>query len=130
MDIADIPTLPDREQRFAEITVDCYDEYEVLSSFEVYLSDALRTPFAATWGAPGSTHVTQVAVLGTGAVDEREGVRLRVRASDGDVYEVLADQLWATDPQSVNAIVLDDYRAYVANGGLPYEDGDDEEWEE
>ena len=51
MNIEDIPSIPDREKRFEEITVDCYDEYEVLNSFEVYLTDALGTPFAATWGA-------------------------------------------------------------------------------
>ena len=28
MNIADIPSFPDREKRFEEITVDCYDEYE------------------------------------------------------------------------------------------------------
>ena len=48
MDIKEIPSIPDREKRFEEITVDCYDEYEVLSAFDVYLTDALRMPFAAT----------------------------------------------------------------------------------
>jgi hypothetical protein len=44
---------------------------------------------------------------------------------------VLADQLWAVDGQSVNAMVLDDYRAFVAGGGLPFdEDVEDEEGEE
>jgi hypothetical protein len=43
MNIEDIPSIPDRDKRFEEITVDCYDEYEVLSAFEVYLTDALRT---------------------------------------------------------------------------------------
>jgi len=53
-------------------------------------------------------------------------VRLRVRAGDGDEYEVLADQLWAEDTTSPNAIVLDDYRAYVADGGLPFESYEEE----
>jgi hypothetical protein len=44
MNIEDIPSIPDREQRLEEITVDCYDEHEVLSAFEVYLSDALLPP--------------------------------------------------------------------------------------
>jgi hypothetical protein len=35
MDIADIPNLPSREERFEAITVDCYNEYEQLSAFEV-----------------------------------------------------------------------------------------------
>src|SRR5215212_3147247 len=108
MNIEDIPSIPDREKRFEEITVDCYDEYEILSAFEVYLTDALHTPFAATWGKPGTPDAAAVTVL-------------RVRAGDGDEYEVLADQLWAEDTTSPNAIVLDDYRAYVADGGLPFE---------
>ncbi len=121
MHIADIPSIPDRETRFEEITVDCYDEYEVLSAFEVYLTDALRTPFAATWGAPGRAQAERVTVLGVADTDDREGVRLRVRGSDGDEYDVPADQLWAEDAASANAIVLDDYRAYLAGGGLPFD---------
>ena len=127
MNIEDIPSIPDREKRFEEITVDCYDEFEVLSAFEVYLTDALRTPFAATWGTPGTRGATTVTVLGVADTDERAGVRLRVRGGDGDEYEVLADQLWAEDTTSANAIVLDDYRAYVAEGGLPIDEYDEEE---
>lgn len=126
MNIEHIPSIPDREKRFAEITVDCYNEYEILSAFEVYLTDALRTPFAATWGKPGTPDATTVTVLGAADTDEREGVRLRVRHQDGDEYEVLADQLWAVDTASANAIVLDDYRAYVAPGGLPFDEYEDE----
>ena len=127
MNIEDIPSIPDREKRFEEITVDCYDEYEVLGAFEVYLTDALRTPFTATWGAPGASQAEPVTVLGIADTDEREGVRLRVRKGDGDVYEVLADQIWANEGGSANAIVLDDYRAYVAGGGLPFDEYDEEE---
>jgi hypothetical protein len=131
MNIEGIPSIPDRERRFAEITVDCYDEYELLSAFTVYLTDALRAPFAASWGTPGSAQAMPVTVLGVGDVDDREGVRLRLRAGDGDEYEVLADQLWAVDGQSVNATVLDDYPAFVADGGLPFhEDEEDDEGEE
>jgi hypothetical protein len=126
MNIEDIPSIPDREKRFEEITVDCYDEDEVLSAFEVYLTDSLRTPFMATWGTPGTPQAEPVTVLGVADTDEREGVRLRVRHSDGDEYEVLADQLWAEDAASANAIVLDDYRAYVAGGGLPFESYEEE----
>jgi len=67
-----------------------------------------------------------VTVLGVAGTDEREGVRLRVRGGDGDEYEVLADQLWAEDARSANAIVLDDYRAYVAGGGLPFDPYEEE----
>jgi hypothetical protein len=126
MNIEDIPSIPDREQRFEEITVDCYDEYEVLSAFEVYLSDALRVPFTATWGELGTPQAELVMVLGVANTDEREGVRLRVRQTDGDENEVLADQLWAEDTGSGNAVVLDDYRAYVANGGLPFDSYEEE----
>jgi hypothetical protein len=126
MNIEDIPNIPDREKRFEEITVDCYDEYEVLSAFEVYLSDALRTPFAAAWGEPGTQQAQSVTVLGVADTDERAGVRLRVRASDGDEYLVLADQLCAGDASSPNATVLDDYRSYVAQGGLPFDPYEEE----
>ena len=127
MNIEDIPSIPDREKRFEEITVDCYDEYEVLSAFEVYLTDALRTPFVAMWGKPSTPQADRVTVLGVADTDEREGVRLRVRGSDGDEYGVLADQLWAADTTSANAIVLDDYRANVASGGLPFDPYAEEE---
>jgi hypothetical protein len=33
MDIADIPNLPSREERFEAITVDCYNERNVSSPF-------------------------------------------------------------------------------------------------
>jgi len=55
MNIENILSFPDREKRFDEITVDCYDE-----------------------------------------------------------YEARADQLWVDETGSANAIMLDDYRAYVA----------------
>lgn len=121
MNSEDIPSIPDREKRFEEITIDCYDEYEVLSAFEVYLTDALRPPFTATWGAPGTPQAERVTVLGVADTDDREGVRLRVRHTDGDEYEVCADQVWAEETGSANAIVLEDYRAYVAGGGLPFD---------
>ena len=127
MNTEDIPGIPDRETRFEEIAVDCYDGYEVLSAFTAYLTDALRVPFAASWGAPGSTQATPVIVLGVGDTDDHEGVQLRVRAGDDDEYEVLADQLWAVDGQSANATVLDDYRAYVASGGLPFDEDEEDD---
>ena len=69
MNIEDIPDILDRERRFEEITVDCYDEYKVLNAFTVYLADALRAPFAASWGAPGGAQATPVTVLGVGDTD-------------------------------------------------------------
>lgn len=129
MEIADIPHLPSREQRFEEITVDCYNEDEALSAFEVYLTDALQTPFAALWGAPGAAR-QPVMVLGIGAGYDDDGVLLRVRLANGDEQDVLADQLWAVETPGVNATVLDDYRAFVAEGGLPFDDEEEEEEEE
>jgi len=76
MDIADIPGIPDREKRFEEITVDCYDENEVLSAFEVYLTDALRTPFTATWVRRHTAGGSRDCV-GVADTDDREGARLR-----------------------------------------------------
>ncbi len=70
---------------------------------------------------PMAAQAERVTVLGVADTDDREGVRLRVRGSDGDEYDVPADQLWAEDAASANAIVLDDYRAYLAGGGLPFD---------
>ena len=125
MDIADIPSLPSREERYAAVTVDCYNNDEILSSFEVYLNEALRPPFAALWGAPGGERLP-VTVLGVGDGYDEDGVLLRVRLADGDEQEALADQLWAADAPGVNATVLDDYRAFAAGMGS---DEDEEEWE-
>jgi hypothetical protein len=124
MNTEDIPSIPDRAQRFEEIMVDCADEYENLSAFEVYLTEALHTPFAATWGqGPRAKRVT---VLGVASTYSEDGVLMRVRLGNGTEREVLADKLWAADAPGVNATVLDDYRAFVQQGGLPF-DADEEE---
>jgi hypothetical protein len=97
MNIEDIPSIPDCEKRFQVITVDCYEEHEVLSAFEVYLTDALHTPFAATWrdeDEPG--RVEPVTVLGVADVDDRRGVLMQVRRANGRERRVLAEQLWLT----------------------------------
>lgn len=121
MNIEDIPNIPDRDERFVAITVDCYDEYKQLSAFEVYLTDALQSPFAAVWGQGASA--TPMTVLGVADADEEEGVRLKVRHANGDEYEVPADQLWAADTPAY-ATVLDDYRVFVSQGGLPADEGE------
>lgn len=127
MNLEDIPMIPERDKRFDEITVDCYDEYEILNAFECYVTEALRTPFAASWGMPTHADAQSVTVLGIAETDERQGMRLRVRANAGELYEVPADQLYADDTNSPNAIVLDDYRAFVDSGGLPFDEYEDEE---
>jgi calcium binding protein len=111
--IEDIPRIPDQDTRLAEITVDCYGQDEELSAFEVYFTDALQPPFAATWrdlDEPG--HAERVTVLGVADVDQRRGILLAVRRQDGKERRVLAEQLWADETGSANAIVLDDYRAW------------------
>jgi hypothetical protein len=111
--IEDIPEIPDQETRLAEITVDCYGQYEELSAFEVYFTDALKPPFAALWCDPHDPdHAERVTVLGIGAVDQRRGILLAVRRQGGKERRVLAEQLWAKEAGSTNAVILDDYRAW------------------
>jgi hypothetical protein len=117
--IEDIPAIPDQDTRLAEITVDCYGSDEELSGFEVYLTDALQLPFAATWRDPDEPeHAEPVTVLGVATVDARRGILLQVRRRGGKARRVLAEQVWADEPASPNAIVLADYRHWVDHGGL------------
>jgi len=53
-------------------------------------------------------------------LDERRGILLQVRRRGGKARRVLAEQIWAAETASPNAIVLDDYRAWVEQGGLDY----------
>jgi hypothetical protein len=111
--IEDIPQIPDQAARWEEITVDCYGQDEELAAFEVYFTDALHPPFEATWRDPDEPgHAEQVTVLGVADVDPRRGILLAVRCPDGKERRVLAEQLWAGEAGSANAIVLDDYRAW------------------
>jgi hypothetical protein len=83
--IEDIPHIPDRNKRLEEITVDCYNAAEELSAFEVYLTDAMQLPFAATWRDPDEPdHAEQVTVLGVADVDDRRGILLQVRRSSNN----------------------------------------------
>lgn len=123
--IADIPSIPDPDERLDAITVDCYGPEEEFAAFEVYLSEALTVPFAATWRDPDEPgHVAAVMVLGIAAVDDRRGILLKVRRRGGSERRMLTEQLWANDPASTNATVLNDYRAWVGNGGP----GDHDDW--
>jgi hypothetical protein len=119
--IEDIPHIPDQETRLAEIVVDCYGRDEELSAFEVYLTDALQPPFAASWRDPDeSGHDEPVTVTGVASVDDRRGVLLTVQRPGNKERRVPAEQLWADDAASVNATVLDDYRSWVEHGGLDW----------
>lgn len=113
MDIADIPNLPDRDERFEEILVDCYGQSEELAALEVYFTDAVTFPFAAIWRDPDEPdHAEAVTVQGINTVDDRRGILLNV-GRRGKTRRVAAEQLWAKAEQSANAVVLDDYRHWV-----------------
>ena len=111
--IADIPGIPDRSQRIDEITVDCYGQAEELAAMEVYFTDAVQFPFAATWRDPDEPgHAEPVTVLGVAGVDERRGILLSVKRGTKE-RRLLAEQVWPDDKGSANAIILDDYRYWL-----------------
>jgi hypothetical protein len=71
VDIEDSPAISDQSERVTEVTVDCYNQSEELSAFEVYFTDAMQFPFAATWRDPDEPdHAEPVMVLGVEDVDE------------------------------------------------------------
>lgn len=111
--IEDIPNIPDQSQRIREVTVDCYNQAEELSAFEVYFTDAMQFPFPATWrDLDEADHAEPVTVLGLDSVDQRRGVLLSVKRGDKQ-RRLLAEQVWADDKDSANATVLNDYRYWV-----------------
>lgn len=120
--IEDIPEMPDQDARLAAIVVDAYGRDEELSSFGVYLTDALHPPFVATWQDPDEpSHAEPITVLGVAAIDDRRGILLTIRRQrNRKERRVLAEQVWGSDPAGRNAIVLDDYRRWVERGGLNY----------
>jgi hypothetical protein len=122
MDISEIPSIPDREKRFEEILVDCYGQHEELAAMNVYLEDALICPFAAFWKDPDEPgHGEAVTVLAVDDMDDRRGILLRVKRSKGKERKIVAEQVWAKDAESKNAVVLNDYRYWVdqLNGLTP-----------
>ena len=64
MEIAEIPLLSDREQRFGELFVDTYGAYEEFSAMGDYFDDCLTFPFEAIWQDEE----------GAGYVESRHGV--------------------------------------------------------
>jgi len=120
-DIEDIPSLPDRDQRIEEVIVDCYGQAEELAAMEVYFTDAMQFPFAATWRDPDEAdHAEPVTVLAVADVDERRGVLLRVQRGEKE-RRLPAELVWAADENSANAVILGDYRYWVdeLNGLTP-----------
>jgi len=117
----DVAKLPDQAERLAEITVDANGRDEQLSGFTAYFTDALQTPFAATWRDPDeSDHAEPVTVLDVADVDDRRGILLQVRRQDGKERRVVGEQVWADDAAGVNATILGDYRVWVDHGGLGF----------
>ena len=117
----DIPKIPERDKRFEEILVDCNGQSEELAAMEVYFTDAAQFPFAATWRDPDEPpHAEPVTVLSVAEVDERRGVLLKVKRGNKE-RRVVAEQVWANDQTSANAIILDDYRHWIneLNGLTP-----------
>ncbi len=120
-DIQDIPSISDQSQRISEVTADCYGQAEELSAFEVYFTDAMQFPFPAAWRDPDEPgHAEPVTVLGVDNVDQRRGILLSVERGDKQ-RRLLAEQVWADDDGSANAIILNDYRYWVEelNGLTP-----------
>ncbi len=112
-DIEDIPGMPDQEDRIRAVTMDCYGQAEELVAMEVYLTDAMQFPFAATWRDPDEPdHAEQVMVLGVGDVDDRRGVLLRVKRGDKE-RRLPAEEVWAYDEDGTNTVILGDYRYWV-----------------
>ena len=115
-DIEDIPSIADQAQRIEAVTVDCYGQAEELAAFEVYLSDAMQFPFSATWRDPDEPqHTEPVKVAGLDSVDDRRGILLSVERvqHDGKRRRLPAEQVWADDQGSANAVILNDYRYWV-----------------
>lgn len=120
-DIEDIPSIPDRDQRLEEVLVDCYGQAEELAAMEVYFTDAMQFPFAATWRDPDEPDQAEpITVLGVADVNERRGVLLHVKRGEKE-RRLLAEQVWAADEDSANAVILCDYRYWVdeLNGLTP-----------
>lgn len=114
--IEDIPSIADQAQRIEAVTVDCYGQAEELAAFEVYLTDAMRFPFSATWRDPDEPeHAERINVLDVDSVDDRRGILLSVerRQHGGKRRRLPAEEVWADDQDSANAVILNDYRYWV-----------------
>ena len=115
-DIEDIPSIADQAQRIEAVIVDCYGQAEELTAFGVYLTDAMRFPFLATWRDPDEPeHGESIKVLGVDSVDERRGILLSVERTQhgGKRRRLPAEQVWANAEGSANAVILNDYRHWV-----------------
>ena len=111
--VGDIPNIPDQDERIEEITLDCYNRDEMMAGFYTYFEDAPQYPFEAIWPATDKESQSEVVtVLGVADFDDRRGILLNVK-QDENSRRILAEQLWAKEPDSVEAIVLNDYRYWL-----------------
>jgi hypothetical protein len=75
MDIAEIPVLPDRGQRFEELFIDTYGAHEEFCAMGVYFDDCLIFPFEAIWRDEERSGCEEpVTIIGIGPESEREGL--------------------------------------------------------
>lgn len=51
---------------------------------------------------------------------------MRVRLGDGTERNVLADKLWAAEAPGVNTTVLDDIVSLLEQGGLPFDEDEED----
>jgi hypothetical protein len=115
MELYDIPTLPNREDRYTEIMVDCYNDGEVFGAFDAYLSDAIDYPFEATWRVEDSQDrqdwVTITVLTLSSRGDERKGLLFEAKAK-GRKRLVPAHEVYPVEQKGRNATVLGDYREW------------------
>ena len=129
--LENIPQIPDRDERIAEVLTDAYGEEEQLGSFETYLDDTLQFPFEAIWRDPDEKgHAEPVKVLGVIGSNLRRGVLLKIeRSKSHKERQVEAGQIWPQAENSINAQILGDYR-YWASGALDNYEEYEEDGEE
>ena len=112
MELYDIPTLADREDRYTEIMVDCYNDSEVFGAFDAYVSDAIDYPFEATWRIEDLQDrkdwvtVTVLALSSKG--DERRGLLFEAKVK-GRKRLVPVQEVYPVEQKGRNATVLSDY---------------------
>ena len=103
-----------------EVTVDCYDEYEVCSGWQCWLGDNLATPFEAVCRAKNARsplgvgeQVTVLAMVDTGNFTSDMFVSVRWQ---GREFGVPLEQLQAIDPTPETQTAMDVWAYWVRKG--------------
>ena len=114
-----------------EIVVDCYDEYEVASSWHIYLSEALEMPFEVIHlkGAPacGLKNGEVGEVVELEECDACRGeIMVGVRVGDEEMFSAPLECLLALDPGDKRGHAMEAWR-YWLNGGQGHEAWAEEE---